>query len=163
MSTAAPRVSRSRRDRGGEEDGRRRRPYPCPEPPPPTQPVPWTCVAAAAPPSPARRAAPLLPRPRAAPLLTRRRAAPPPLRPRRSRSRRRRLFARRHVAGRQTSSFPASLWRPLPPTAGRLCHLPLDRDDDVEEGRGGEREIGMMTWHADMWGPRGSHADSPAT
>jgi hypothetical protein len=36
-----------------------------------------------------------------------------------------------------------------------------EEEEEEEEGRGGGRER-VLTWHPDMWGPRGSYADSAA-
>jgi hypothetical protein len=64
------------------------------------------------------------------------------------------------VAGNRTSSSPASPHRPPRRSAVGLPRLPNKKVTERRKGeKMGKRE---MTW-TDMWGPRGSHADSAAT
>ena len=46
-----------------------------------------------------------------------------------------------------------------PPTSSLATYPTKEKREREEKGRGGER---VMTWSADMWGLRGSHADSAA-
>ncbi|BAS96700.1 Os06g0206401, partial [Oryza sativa Japonica Group] len=61
-------------------------------------------------------------------------------------------------AGRRTS-----LRRRPPPHHRPALHRVQRGVREREEERGRRGEAGLLMWHPDMWGPRGSHDDSAAT